>query len=419
MSVIMPHPVDHTVLGERPPKRSPPSLARGLFAGINAVINSLRLFFFLAVFLTDVVGMFIVHAVLSLGLKWISPRGYRRVQCFFESLFARIMLSLVHFIAGGNIYLHLPAIDDPAHGSTLAKFQGIFENLHAPPAFPATEDDILISNHQIYSDWVYLWSLMDVFGRAGDVKIIMKRSLRAVPVFGWAMRFFNFVFLRRKWEHDRAHFHKRLRTFGDSDFSFCLIIFPEGTTLTKASLAKSHAFAQKSEARETQHVLLPRVLGVWEAIKGLQMAERVDGIYDITVGYSGLAADDEPERVFTLPNLFYRGMAPKETHFHLTYIPIKEIPTENIEDFSQWLRDRFYRKDEMLKVFYERNGTATFNDVNIEAPFPNTSRSMKRPLCPFWYFPMALAIFCVSCYSFYLYYRLLVNIVRGIFIAFT
>lgn len=44
--------------------------------------------------------------------------------------------------------------------------------------------DIVIANHQIYMDWIYIWALMARLRREGDVKIILKRSLLNVPVFG-------------------------------------------------------------------------------------------------------------------------------------------------------------------------------------------------------------------------------------------
>ena len=44
--------------------------------------------------------------------------------------------------------------------------------------------DILIANHQIYMDWIYIWCVMAQLGREGTVKIILKRSLLNVPVLG-------------------------------------------------------------------------------------------------------------------------------------------------------------------------------------------------------------------------------------------
>lgn len=47
-----------------------------------------------------------------------------------------------------------------------------------------TRRSILIANHQIYLDWIYIWALMANLRREGTVKIILKRSLLSIPLFG-------------------------------------------------------------------------------------------------------------------------------------------------------------------------------------------------------------------------------------------
>lgn len=339
--------------------------------------------------------------IVSISLRCVHRKTFRKVQRFFEALFVRLLLSLVQVIAGNEFVLSLPETEKYSNVKiTEEKFQKIFEGVQSDNSTCAVSRDLIISNHQIYSDWIYLWSLMDKIDRAGEVKIIMKRSLRQVPIFGWSMRFFDFVFLNRKWEQDQAHFTKKLKGFVESESPFCLLIFPEGTTLNHKALTKSESFALKLGVKPTARVLLPRVLGLWEAVKALDPS--LDGIYDLTVGYSDLCETDEPEKVYTLGKLFFNGISPRQVHYHLSYIPLKEIPRGSADEFGEWLRERYYEKDRLLDEFYKMGR------------FPN-SRSVTKRLCPRYYLFLTLlqTVFCLV--SFYGWYLLTV---RAIFPAF-
>lgn len=331
--------------------------------------NVLRISFFMTFFLVNILGLFTIHATISLSLRCIHRKSYRLVQRFFEALFVRLMLSLIQVIAPNQLVLYTPDSENYSNSEiTLKKFSKVFLGTFEPDS--SLSRDLVMANHQLYSDWVYLWALMDRVDRAGELKIIMKRSLRSVPVFGWSMRFFDFVFLNRKWEQDQAHFTKKLRGFVESNYPFCLLIFPEGTTLSRVNLTKSESFAAKLGVKPTSRVLLPRVLGMWEAVKALDSS--LDGIYDITVGYSGIKETDEPENVFTLMDLFYSGITPEKVHYHLSYIPLKDIPRESADEFADWLRGKYYEKDRLLDEFY------------TTGQFPH-SRSITKKLCPRYY----------------------------------
>jgi 1-acyl-sn-glycerol-3-phosphate acyltransferase len=45
--------------------------------------------------------------------------------------------------------------------------------------------DIVIANHQIYADWIYIWGFLGLLGRAGNIKIVCKRAIQFIPVIGW------------------------------------------------------------------------------------------------------------------------------------------------------------------------------------------------------------------------------------------
>lgn len=67
-----------------------------------------------------------------------------------------------------------------------------------------------------------------------------------------------------------------------------MVIFPEGTRYNPDDgkrLSKSKEIARSNNLQELQFHLTPRSRGAWLVLQSLH--ERLDAVYDITVGYSG------------------------------------------------------------------------------------------------------------------------------------
>src|SRR5277367_2640315 len=64
---------------------------------------------------------------------------------------------------------------------------------------------VLIANHQIYTDWLYLWWIAYTNGIHGRLYIVLKESLKRIPVLGWGMQFSQFIFMKRNWEGDKLN----------------------------------------------------------------------------------------------------------------------------------------------------------------------------------------------------------------------
>jgi 1-acyl-sn-glycerol-3-phosphate acyltransferase len=86
---------------------------------------------------------------------------------------------------------------------------------------------IAIANHQIYPDWLYLWTLAWHQNKHGDVKILLMAILKYIPILGLGMLFFEFIFLKRKWELDRPKISKHLQRTVSDNLPLWLLIFPE------------------------------------------------------------------------------------------------------------------------------------------------------------------------------------------------
>ena len=155
---------------------------------------------------------------------------------------------------------------------------------------------VMISNHQLYSDWLYLWWIAYTNRMHGHVYIILKESLKYIPIIGPAMMFYSFVFMARNWVRDKPRLRHRLQKLkgqhkGPLSGSqildpMWLMIFPEGTNLSENGRKISKNWADKQGLQDLQHLLLPRTTGLQYCLQELKGT--VDWIYDCTVAYEGI-----------------------------------------------------------------------------------------------------------------------------------
>ncbi|OAA65639.1 Phospholipid/glycerol acyltransferase [Niveomyces insectorum RCEF 264] len=226
--------------------------------------------------------------------------------------------------------------------------------------FSFPERLIMIANHQIYTDWLYLWwvGYANSPRMHGYIYIILKESLKYLPVIGPGMMFYGFIFMSRKMAIDQprmAHRLQKLRTVhtDPSGRSYLnpmwLLLFPEGTNTSGNGRVKSAKWAEKMGYKDTEHVLLPRSTGMYFCLKELKGS--VEYIYDCTVAYEGIPRGKYGEEYFTLSGTYFQGQAPKSVNFHWRRFRVDDIPLETAEVFDQWLRDRWYEKDAMMETY--------------------------------------------------------------------
>lgn len=262
-------------------------------------------------------------------------------------------------------------------------------------------NSVIISNHQIYTDWLFLWFLTYTSNLSNAVFIILK-DLSKIPVLGYGMTNFNFLFLSRKWAKDKIVLTNQLleidanarglgpangvqlvsskSTSADIDIKkwptgknprkdqklwpYELILFPEGTVPSDRTTKKSAEYVLSKGYPPLKHVLLPRVRGLFLALKKLRNS--VEEVYDITTAYSDLKADEYGEIKFSLKNFYLRGYGPPVINYFIRAYKIKDIPLgdededdidetsdESLQKFEKWLLKIWYEKDELMNNFYE------------------------------------------------------------------
>lgn len=122
----------------------------------------------------------------------------------------------------------------------------------------------------------------------GSVKVVAMNSITKIPVFGWILKFAEFIFLTQKWSKDEGRFSESLISLREykkqTGCSFVIVLFPEGALLEKDNLLKSHDCAKKNNLPLFQNVLLPILRGLREIVPLLR--NLIDVVVDLTVMFS-------------------------------------------------------------------------------------------------------------------------------------
>ncbi|KAK4501177.1 hypothetical protein PRZ48_006983 [Zasmidium cellare] len=204
---------------------------------------------------------------------------------------------------------------------------------------------VITANHQIYTDWIFFWWTAYTAGKHGHFFVVLKDALQRIPVVGWGMKFFSWIFLSRRWETDRVIFEGGIERLADcrTPDSMWLLLFPEGTNMSRNARAASQRWSEKSGTADLKHVLLPRSRGLQCCLQGLSTT--VDWLYDCTIAYDGIH----------MKRLYVEGRKAPPVHMHWRRFAIKEIPYDDSLALEAWVLDRWIEKDELLEHF-QQNG---------------------------------------------------------------
>ncbi|EGO00364.1 hypothetical protein SERLA73DRAFT_180941 [Serpula lacrymans var. lacrymans S7.3] len=257
---------------------------------------------------------------------------------------------------------------------------------------------VIIANHQVYCDWWYVWCLTYFAGTHKDVFIVLKRSLKWVPILGWGMQFYNFIFLARSWASDRLHLSSQLSKLGkqaqQQDKPLTFILYPEGTLVSRDTRPISKRYADKLGTPDLLNVLLPRSTGLHYSLRSLTPRIPSLRMLDITIIYPGVPPMGYGQSYYTLRSIFLDRTPPPVIHMHLRMfdvardVPIGDISTTNPDaipnsgavevdfpehekvEFDLWLRKLWTEKDEFITKFHSTpsfpSGTKAPVDIPLE-----------------------------------------------------
>ncbi len=237
---------------------------------------------------------------------------------------------------------------------------------------------VLMANHQLYTDWLYLWWIAYTNSPPthGHIYIILKDSLKWVPLIGPAMQFYSFIFMARKWSKDQERLRYRLQKLNTAGTTgsdgqthlnpMWLMIFPEGTNLSANTRKSSVSYSAKSGIPDLKHQLLPRSTGLQFCLQELHFT--VEYLYDCTIAYEGIPHGSYGQDIFTLRSVYFQGRPPKSVNMHWRRFRIADMPINDSDAMHEWTLARWREKDEMIDAFL-REGKFTAADpeaVQIE-----------------------------------------------------
>lgn len=245
---------------------------------------------------------------------------------------------------------------------------------------------LIICNHHTRVDWMYAgWCYGTIMECNNKIRMILKESLRSVPIFGWSMQMMMYIFLSRKREEDIPHIFKTVEYLINTSAKPAVFIFPEGTDLSNSNIDKSNTFARENNLKELHQVLYPKSAGLVTCTSCLQ--GRNLALHDLTIAYKDRVAGKR-----TSESSFLKGEFPEEIHIVVDRHLIDELPQDRVL-FHEWLRDSFYRKEDLLTKYYDsikfvKNG---YNGVNVlENIFPPRIRYEEPNCVP----PLVLVMGC-------------------------
>jgi 1-acyl-sn-glycerol-3-phosphate acyltransferase len=277
---------------------------------------------------------------------------------------------------------------------------------------------VLIANHQVYADWWYAWCLTYFMDTHRDVCIVLKKSLKWVPIIGWGMQFFIFIFLARSWASDRIYLAKQLALLGQRaqihDTPLTFILYPEGTLVSPDTRPISKKYADKLGISDMTHTLLPRSTGLHYSLRALSSCVPSLQLLDITVAYPGVPPMGYGQSYYTLRSIFFDGIPPPAVHMHIRRfdvaadVPIGniprsisgtplglsrgevDVPEDERQTFDVWLRDRWAEKDQLMQRFYDTGSFSAPLDKYPEIDVPLQLRQKREVIDVFLFFIPAL-----------------------------
>ncbi|KAK0720301.1 acyltransferase-domain-containing protein [Lasiosphaeris hirsuta] len=326
------------------------------------LMQVLRGFTFIAYFFTCISAVHLSQLV-GAPLYWVSRDLYEAYMAWSKQCFGLLITTMTHWWGPTTIRI--------SGDSSVA--DQIRKTRDGRVEFTFPERMVMIANHQIYTDWLYLWwvGYANSPRMHGYVYIILKESLKYVPVIGPGMMLYGFIFMSRKMSVDRDRMAYRLGklrtqhvTPGGTKYynPMWLLLFPEGTNASQNGKDKSTAWAEKIGVKDTEHLLLPRSTGTYFCLTELKGT--VDYVYDCTVAYEGIPRGKFGEDMFTLSGTYFRGQPPKSVNFYWRRFRVADIPLDTAEEFDAWLRERWYEKDALLEQYVS---TGRFPPSSAEA----------------------------------------------------
>ncbi|CAD6593130.1 MAG: hypothetical protein ASARMPREDX12_006854 [Alectoria sarmentosa] len=271
-----------------------------------------------------------VTQYLGTPLYLINKDHYYRFMAFTKQCMTLLVLSMTQWWTTTTVYVSGDeSVQDQIHRLPDGRLQCNFASRM-----------VLIANHQLYNDWIYLWwtAYTNRPFHHGHVYIVLKESIKYIPLVGSGLRLAGFVFMSRNMKTDTPRLTRRLgQLTRRSD---------NGTNLSKNGRAKSVKWADRQGEKDLKYTLIPRSTGTYFCLKALNGT--LEWVYDCTLAYDGVPEGQYGQDIFTLRSTYFERHPQAPIHMHWRRFKISDIPLETLEDFHVWLIERWNDKEALL-----------------------------------------------------------------------
>lgn len=262
----------------------------------------------------------------TLLLIWIPSmriiKFRRSYVCMISAIYFSYASALLHYLCGIRICIY-------------SKYPEIFTD----------RGIFIISNHRTRIDWMFAgWAYGTLVGIIPDLVLVLKDSLRSIPIFGWAMQLMLYIFVSRKRDADLPRISRLLSYLLQCGPKPSILLFPEGTDLSDSNVEKSNSYAKSKGLSEFRQVLYPHPSGFiccMSALRGQGMI-----LHDMTVAFKDFTPGRRTSEVDMATGRF-----PKEVLICVDRYPIDDLPTDS-QALKEWLRASFANKEQLLTQHY-------------------------------------------------------------------
>ncbi len=210
--------------------------------------------------------------------------------------------------------------------------------------------DVLVCNHVNTFDFAIYLSILKQFCNK-EVYFICRNNLKYIPIFGFYLKFYNFIKINKNLESDRDILINLINKID----SGIIVIMPEGTRFTEENYKKSKEYSNTNNLTEFKNLLYPKIKGLHIICDILNKNNKLGNIIDFTIKVDNMFLKKCHINEIITNNL-------GDSSVVINNYKIKHI--DNYELFKQFFIKKWIIKDKIL------NNTATYKFKNIYPSIP-------------------------------------------------
>lgn len=204
--------------------------------------------------------------------------------------------------------------------------------------------NLIISNHITDYDWLYISSLSNQLMIFEDLYIILKATIRKIPILGMLIESIKYLYIERREDRinnissEELNLKALCNKIGvlKKNSKFSILIFPEGKLLNY-----NGAYDEVKYDSMFRYVLYPKQDGFNKIIQ--ELGDDYDGIIDITI-FTTPRYFPGFQKETRIRNLIFKNDFKFKMNFFVSYIPKNKINPD-------FLILRFEKKEALLRKY--------------------------------------------------------------------